>query len=292
MDSARVPWETGSLTLWSLWDMLTTYNWNLVQYTDNLTWIRQSLEARLLAAQSGMRLDAINITDNDRKNLTVQFETYRRWLEDHALTASLDESTQILEELTYDDPDIHNLIDGLKHFNKTLENELRRRMFVYLPPEDAKFYDDPAGFFPRTSKAFPSAQDDIREACRCHALNRYTASVYHSMAIAQVGLYALADNLGVSFSYSISLAEWNNVISAIEDKVKPMREGPRSDQKDADVTFYSGCASQFRYFKDAWRNHVGHMRDTYDRDQAHSILVHVRDFTERLSERISEKVTP
>jgi hypothetical protein len=112
------------------------------------------------------------------------------------------------------------------------------------------------------------------------------------MGIAQTGLHTLAKELGVTFNYSIDLAEWNSVIAKIEEKIKPMREGARTDEKDDKLSFYSECAAQFRYFKDAWRNHVCHLREVYDRDQAHSILLHVRDFMEKLSTRVKETYMP
>jgi hypothetical protein len=271
--------------------MIETYAWPLVNYTENLNGLCRLLEDRLTGVQTGTRsLDAIDITDTDRNNLTVLFEQYRPWLEAHALTASYDQSTLILDEVVQDEPNIHTLIDEIKHFNPTLINELRRRVFLYMPPEDTKLYKEADSFFPRTRKAFPSARYDMDEACRCHALGCYTACVYHCMGVLQYGLYALASGLGVSFSFSIELAEWNAVIGAIEVKIKPFREGPRTDKKDEDLSFYSECAAQFRYFKDAWRNHVAHGREVYDRDQAHSVLIHVRDFMEKLSLRIKETV--
>ena len=42
---------------------------------------------------------------------------------------------------------------------------------------------------------------------------------------------------------------------------------------------------QFRYFKDAWRNHVCHQREHYDVNQAYSVLIHVADFMEAVSKR-------
>jgi HEPN domain-containing protein len=293
VDAALVPWETGSLSLWSLWKMLESYAWNLVQYTDTLTWLRQSLEARLTAAQNGTRdLDAASITDNDRNNFKAVFETFRPWLEAHTLTASLDQSTRILDEINESEPDIHALISGLKHFNTTLEDELRRRVFLYVAPEDIGLYRYPYASFGLTQAAYPSARNDIHEACRSFALGRYTACVFHCMGIVQSGLHTTAQALGVTFPYSIELAEWSAVIGRIDDKIKEMREGQRTNEKDDKLSFYSECATQFRYFKDAWRNHVCHLREVYDRDQAHSILLHVRDFMEKLSTRIKETYVP
>jgi hypothetical protein len=137
--------------------------------------------------------------------------------------------------------------------------QLARRYYVYAPVEAADFYTDPLSKFPRSLFLFPSIKTDVEEACRCYALQRYTASVFHSMGILQIGLYALAQETGVSWPFKIELAEWETVIAQIESKIKKMRELPRSDKKDEDLTFYSNLAVQFRYFKEAWRNHVAHL---------------------------------
>lgn len=94
--------------------------------------------------------------------------------------------------------------------------------------------------------------------------------------------------MGVVLRYPVELAEWGEVLSAIERQIEPLRNQARSAERDERVKFLSECAVQFRYFKDAWRNHVAHMRESYDRDQAHSILLHVRDFMEKLSTRVVE----
>jgi hypothetical protein len=66
------------------------------------------------------------------------------------------------------------------------------------------------------------------------------------------------------------LKNWKNVIDGIEKKIREL-EGMKTGQvKDAKLKAYSEAAVQFRYFKDAWRNHVAHLRATYDDDQAHS----------------------
>jgi hypothetical protein len=166
--------------------------------------------------------------------------------------------------------------------------QLARRYYVYVPVEVADFYTDPLSKFPRSLFRFPSIKADVEEACRCYALRRYTASVFHSMGILQVGLYSLAQETGASFPFKIQLAEWETVIAQIESKIKKMRELPKSDKKDEDLTFYSNLAVQFRYFKEAWRNHVAHLREEYDKDQAHSIILHVRDFMELAGTRLRE----
>jgi len=108
------------------------------------------------------------------------------------------------------------------------------------------------------------------------------------MGILQCGLHSLAKALDVEFQWSIQLENWQNIIEKIEGAIKEAQKAKKSDAKDEDLTFYSGAAVQFRYFKDAWRNHVCHQRDQYDLHQAETILKHTGDFMELLSTRLKE----
>jgi hypothetical protein len=268
--------------------MLETTAWNLVQHTAHLTNLRDNLEARLWALNKSISHGPAEIKDNDRANFTLVFDNMETWLKHHSLTATMDRLDRLREELEQPEPSLQEIIGGITILTQTLEDELRRRVFLSVYLEDENLYKNPVASFSFTYAAYPSTRNDILEACRCHALGRYTASVYHSMAIAQAGLHLLAKELGVSFSYPMVLAEWSAVIDGIESKIEPLRHLKRSEEKDKLLAFYSECAVQFRHFKDAWRNHVGHAREVYDRGQSHSILLHVRDFMEKLSPRIRE----
>lgn len=178
--------------------------------------------------------------------------------------------------------DYRRVRDGLLY-------ELMKHQFLYLPAEDAGFYTHPEKLFPETLVSFPSATRDVEDACKCYALERYTACVFHSMAILQVGLYTLASDVEIALRYPIEFAEWGEVLRAIQEKIKPYANLPRTDcMRQKYDSLYARCACQFEFFKDAWRNHVAHNREVYDKDRAHSALMHVRDFMESLSTRLHE----
>lgn len=173
-----------------------------------------------------------------------------------------------------------------------LDLELQMRLFLYVPQEDAELYRNPMGVFSKAVDGFPSASGDAIEACRCYALGRYTACVFHCMGILQYGLFALADELKLSLTIPLQMAEWCKIINGIEGKIRDFRNEPKSPEKDENLAFYSECGVQFRYFKDAWRNHVAHLREEYDKDQAHSVLIHTREFMEHMSKRVKEIPVP
>ena len=288
LDNSPLDVQNGFHRLGSVWEVIETHAWPIVNFTCALSFLQASLQERLNRVQQVIDLNAADIRPEDRENFQIILNSATPWLKRHDLTASLDRLNRLRDEYEHPDASASTIISEINVFNETLEDELRRKIFLYVVPEDENLYRNPIASFSLTWGTYPSAREDVREACRCYALGRYTACVFHCMAILQCGLYALASDVGVALRYPVQLAEWSEVIHEIEKKIAPLSNHPRSAARDERMTFLSACVVQFRYFKDAWRNHVAHMRESYDRDQAHSILLHVRDFMETLSTSVAE----
>ena len=267
--------------------MIQTETWNLVNHASGLTRIRDNMKARFYA-YLGHGFEDVEFSTNDRQSILLMDSIMRPWLKAHRLGGSIDRLDRILEYL--DDPNRHidDMADRLTVLLEVMEDELRKRVFLFVPTERACLYQDPEKWFKKVIPAFPSCKHDAMEASRCYAFGCYTACVFHCTGVLQTGLYAMAIDLKVPFKHSIELAEWHGVIQGIEDKIEPMRNMPKSDKRDEMLTFFSGCAAQFRYFKDAWRNHVAHMRKDYSAEEAWQVLVSVRDFMQLLSTRLHE----
>ncbi|MGH9583922.1 MAG: hypothetical protein ACRD4O_13405 [Bryobacteraceae bacterium] len=164
-----------------------------------------------------------------------------------------------------------------------MQNELAERWCLFVPREKALFLAGAEQFFTQSFRAFPSAQNEMGDACKAYALEIPNACVHHCMGVLQSGLHALADYLKVPLSGQIELENWKNIIDQIEAHIRRLESLPKGTAKDERLQLCSEAALQFRYFKDAWRNHVEHHRATYDETQAHGVLIHVRDFMERLA---------
>jgi hypothetical protein len=279
LDAAPFPWNTEAPSLWSLLDMLKAYahTFTMIDYSLGQMVEQGRIAGGVFAADIEARKAVESALKDVRESVVDRPE----------LDAFRDHIDRLLPKLGPPYPDL-DLATELSFLRDTLHGGLRRMSFLYLPPLSATTYTHPLAGFSATIKAFPSTAQHIRDGVRCHVFGLYTASVYHSMAIAQVGLHALAKELKVELACPIELAEWQKIIEKIEKKVEPERHTPRTTDKDDKLSFYSACAVQFRYFKDAWRNHVAHMREIYDEGQSFTICLHVRDFMEKLSTRIKE----
>jgi hypothetical protein len=278
----RLLWDTGSPSLWSLLDMLKAYAHFYSVISSSLT---------NLSHDAAITAETPEAAKKANEWAVLVLKDLQQKIGETSLVATRARIDRIL--VNYDVPPLPvDLEREFRTLQQTLEDELRYMRFLYLPPLKAATYEHPLTGFRKTCEAFPSTRNYIRDATRAHALGLYNAAVFHGMAVAQVGLYALASHLGAVTKHPLSLSEWSTIIDAIEREIKPLREGPRTEEKDKKLTFYSECAAQFRYFKDAWRNHICHMRDEYDEGQAQSIITHVRDFMENLAGTVKEIPVP
>jgi hypothetical protein len=173
------------------------------------------------------------------------------------------------------------LID-LDHLRNAFVSELNAITFLYLPLSRQQFYvgDDAsaAPFGGQVLSAFPSAALDMREASNAFALERWPATVFHLMRVLEFGLAALGDRFGVN----VERSTWHTAIEAIEGKIRKIDPSAGADWKQQQKDF-SDAATQFMFFKDAWRNHVMHVRDTYDEGRTASIWQHVSEFMNKLT---------
>lgn len=215
-------------------------------------------------------------------------EAARKQFRDFELDAAVDRVGR-LEGVVRANCKLAEVVKEIEVLSEVAEDQLTRRHSVYVPLKKYEYFFKITALFPEAiQNAFPSVEGDAVDACVAYALNLNTACVYHVMGIVQGGLYALAHELKIPFTTaahtSVELENWKNIIDQIESEIRKLESMQKGRQKDEKLSFYSRSAVQFRYFKDAWRNHVDHNRETYDADQAHSILIHARDFIKELAE--------
>lgn len=173
----------------------------------------------------------------------------------------------------------------LKELHNDIVDDLSHQLFLMVPEDRASLYRQPEPPFGENVAArFPNAAYDIAAAARCMALDEWTAAVFHLMRVLEKGLHSLATHLGLGLSSEIELENWKNIIDQIERGIRALEQTPKSASKTKALRFYSEAASQFRYFKDAWRNHVSHARAQYDEREALVIFEHVRTFMHDLAE--------
>lgn len=171
----------------------------------------------------------------------------------------------------------------IREFHNNLMVELTSAWFLMIPAERRDYYEqlDPA-FGPEVATAFDIATADIAAASRCYALDEWTACVFHLMRTLEHGLKKLAAIAELP-PEAAAHENWKNIIDQIERKIRDMEQLPKSPEKVTRLQTLSEAAAQFRWFKDAWRNHVSHGHASYDMHSGPMIWTHVRAFMQQLA---------
>jgi hypothetical protein len=187
------------------------------------------------------------------------------------------------------------LIAETQNAKQILAVALGKLQFLYIATDRIDYADSDTLFGEDVVKAFPSATTDLKESGNCLAAECSTAAVFHLMRGAEYGLRALAVDRQITLpkNQELGLATWEDIIKQLETAELAIQGYPKTLAREKQFNFYHGAMMEFKRFKNVFRNSVMHTRDEYDRDQAHSAFVHVRDFLKILASEIAEgKTTP
>lgn len=166
----------------------------------------------------------------------------------------------------------------MREFHNNLIVELTSSWFLMISADRRDYYEQPhPPFGDVVTGVFPEASQDIAAASRCLSLDEWTACVFHLMRVLEHGLRWMAINIGLP-EEATKHENWKNVVDQIEKKIREMEAAPKSAEKIERLQMYSSMAVDFRYFKDAWRNHVAHSHQHYDQHAGETVWVHVRSF--------------
>jgi hypothetical protein len=165
-----------------------------------------------------------------------------------------------------------------------LINDLASVVFLTVDTSRQSYYQqEEPPFGPEVARRFPKANDDIAAASRCLALEEWTACVFHSMRVLELGLRDMARKLRVPMKVKLDEAQWGQIIAAIQNEIKAQRyptgKGTAlTAAKRRRLDWYEEMATNFSYFNDSWRKHVSHARKTYHLEEATDVFDHVKLF--------------
>ena len=178
--------------------------------------------------------------------------------------------------------EMHRQVAALR---EAVEDDLRTHVFLPISPKLAGYCDQEMLFGESVFTSFHSAAQDITDAGNCLAVGLGTACVFHLMRALERGLRALVADIGLPYTTEA----WGRIIEKIEASITELQKPENKHAPNRHkLQFYSECAIEFRYFKEAWRNHAVHERINYSDKEAMIILEHVRNFMRRLSLNLSE----
>src|ERR1039458_4290163 len=183
------PWKRESPRLWSVWEMLKTYAKDFVNVVLGLSTLQEELHFES-GAMSQEQLFGKLAQLQDRlaiiKEYSLTFE----------LKAALNRVRDIeLQLLKPEEAGMDDLIANIKELQRDVIEALDGEKFLYVSPTKADFWENEEHFGSAVTEKIDAARTDIREACSCFAVGRYTATVYHCIGIMQAALVKLAQRI-------------------------------------------------------------------------------------------------
>jgi hypothetical protein len=230
------------------------------------------------------------VTDNDRAQLKgiLEFSTH---LADQLELQAVHDRIDIFRHRAGGYISIHDFHSEIRVLRETFEQNLQFRHFYRYPQAKAMMVAMAEPEWKTITDAFPNSKEDAMAAVDCFALGHPTASVFHSMRVAEHGLRAIARErrLKIGKNKPVEWATWQDIIRELDKEITAVGNKTAGKAKDAALEFYSGARADLNGFKDQYRNLVMHVRAKYDELQARRAIQKVHEFMERISAKIDHR---
>jgi hypothetical protein len=287
--NSQISFELRPGGLWSLWEMV---NFSFAFAHDLLEKLSVLIEVscqnmKAVDYNAGSRKVAIDQSETMVKCCVELTETlFAKLKSDH-----IDSAMERLRRFLHNPFEWSELNTRSRALRDAVEVELRQYLYYQYPKnkgERLRVWQDE---WKTTLSAFPSARDDIYSAVDCYALQHNTASIFHSMRIAELGLRALAKERKIRLPKKRPLewGTWLEIIKKLDAEILAIGSKKPGAPKDNALEFYSGARADLNGFKDEYRNSVMHVRATYDEHQALRALVTTHAFMERMAAKLDHR---
>lgn len=276
--------------LWSLADMVEHFAVNFgIAYSNLVSLI---VEAHRLDKQNHVKPVQEQVLSKDRLRFLAgeYFNPIVSELERLKMDGFLERGKRIHHQITSDINTwtADRLLDIVRDFKRDLNTELNKHTFALLISPNDQYFEQEKLFGSEVYDKLKTARKDIKDAGNAFAVELYTASVFYLMRVAEHGLRLIAKRLRVTVRASghnipIQYADWNKVITEIENKIKGARQNVAGAKKEARLNYYSDALERCSAMKDLFRNPVSHTRTEYTYGGALDVMERVRNFMQFLA---------
>jgi hypothetical protein len=263
--------------LWSLWDMLNH---------DAEAFCRFS--SILGQAIIGLRF-------NQKPDLNVMISTLKGIrLESNkiGLSSVVAQVNRIEEYTTSNSPDVNQWQNMLFELYNRLRDDLSSRSFLSVMEESAKYYKQTEPLFGlEVASKFPCVAYEIEEAGKCFALDRSTASAFHSIRCLEAAIRSLSRCLGIPDPTRASGRSWGALLKDVKDEIDKRWPGS-STRMSGDGEFFDSAYAALAAMQNPWRNATMHLDQKYTPDEAIHVMEVVKGFMKKLASRMDEDGKP
>jgi hypothetical protein len=183
---------------------------------------------------------------------------------------------------------LHALVAEL--YNR-MRDEMETRVVVMVDPAKAGLFQQESPLWGQeVADKFPSLSYDIKEAGKCLALERSTASAFHSIRCFEAAIRAISRCLGIPDPTKGSKRNWGAALGSIKDELE--NRWPSNLIHTGIGEFLWEVHASLSGMQNPYRNSTMHLDKKYTVDEAHHIFEMVKGLTKRLASQIDEDGNP
>ena len=183
--------------------------------------------------------------------------------------------------------DLRKLNRSLTDAIGCMRHESKRKILLILPPEKIRLYEQLSPLWGQeVAEKFGSIAYEIVEAGKCLALNRSTASGFHSIRALEAGLRAVARCLDVPDPTKGAERNWHNALGKIKSKIDA--RWPSSTRIRGDGAFFERIHGALEAMQNPYRNATMHFDRIFTEEEAEETFVMIKGLMATIASRIDE----
>jgi hypothetical protein len=241
----------------SPWDMLDFDARDLYVLLGRITKTYTDMSLRMVDAQKASPPKRLVIRPEQGNGL---IKTILEPLEKHCQELALDSAQDQIESIRRFLANEGSCSECVKLFAdlySRIIGQLKRRSFFHLPADKTSYYKAAQLLGPEVDAKFPDAREDIVEAGRSFATDRFTACVFHLMRVMERAVQSFAGKLGLSDrAIHFKLREWGRILGAVKKKIETLPQKTHRSKRKKEA--YSEAWAFLDRVREAWRNKTMH----------------------------------
>jgi hypothetical protein len=172
-----------------------------------------------------------------------------------------------------------------------IEDELASVKFIAIDSAKDMYFSNKHPFGNDVAIAFPCVAYDIEEAAKCFALERSTASAFHSIRSLEACIRAMSRCLGIPDPTHAVGRSWFNSLKAIKTEYE-RRWPTTASRMSGDGMFFEEAHGLLAAIQNPYRNTTMHLDQKYTGEEARHIFEVVGGFMRKVASRMDENGLP
>ena len=174
----------------------------------------------------------------------------------------------------------------------TFVQESKTKVAFIVSPSSASYFSaDFPLFGADVDNKFPSLTDEIAESAKCYALERGTASAFHSLRCLEAGIRAMARCLGIPDPTKGAQRNWGSALGEIKKGCEAKwPDAPSRMTGDGDM--FEKLHASLAAMQNPYRNATMHLEQKYTPEESLHLFELVKGLMRQMAARMDEDGLP